>query len=233
MDDLLLSSGKLLILGDFNYHMDSMDDKCVNEFKNCLYSYSLLQHIDKITHEKGHILDLAITRVNEITISQPIIDFSIPSDHYAVLFRVNISHESNHSVKVVTGRNFKKFDLNKFRADVASTFVSNLSFDSDPTVLVSEYNNKMKEHLDHHAPMKQFRVRDKSNTPWYSGIIYEAMKERKRLERRWLRSGMASDFKLYKKQRNTVQRLLERNKREWFHTEITSASQQDLFKVTK
>ena len=118
---------------------------------------------------------------------------------------------------MVTGRNFKKFDLNKFRADVR-----NLSLDSDPTFLVSEYNNKMKQHLDHHAPMKQFRVRDKSNTPLYSGIIYEAKKERKRLERHWLRSGKASDFELYKKQRNTVQRLLERSIREWFCTELTS-----------
>ena len=101
-------------------------------------------------------------------------------------FRIKLQSREKYCVlchfKVVTGRHFKKFDLNKFRADVASTFASNLSLDSDPTVLVSGYNNKAKEHLDHHALMKQFRVRDKSNTPWYSGIIYEAKKERKGLK---------------------------------------------------
>ena len=60
-------------------------------------------------------------------------------------------NESNHSVKVVTGgggaSNFEKIDLYKFPADAAATFVRNLSVDSDPTFLVSEYNNKMKEFI--------------------------------------------------------------------------------------
>ena len=54
----------LLIVGDFNLHLDKPDAKAPH-FMDILTCYNLVQHIVSPTHIKGHILDLIITRAEE------------------------------------------------------------------------------------------------------------------------------------------------------------------------
>ena len=62
MDSQVSSSGKLIVLGDFNLHFDKPDDIYANQMRDILYSFSLNQHVHMPTHKLGHTLDLVITR---------------------------------------------------------------------------------------------------------------------------------------------------------------------------
>lgn len=51
----------LIILGDFNIHVNTPSCHLVSEFLQLLDCFSLTQHVHIPTHIKGNILDLVIT----------------------------------------------------------------------------------------------------------------------------------------------------------------------------
>lgn len=57
-----MSAQPLMIIGDFNIHVDDPNDVYAVEFLDLLESMRLMQHVDVPTHEQGHTLDLVITR---------------------------------------------------------------------------------------------------------------------------------------------------------------------------
>ena len=60
VSSLSTSRCKLLIVGDFNLHMDVVTDCDANRLKDILTSSNLSQFVTEPTHVSGHILDLAI-----------------------------------------------------------------------------------------------------------------------------------------------------------------------------
>ncbi len=65
--ELVLLSGELFILGDFNLHLDDTGDSTVRKFEHMLESLNLKQHVTTTTQKHGHILDLIITRASDST----------------------------------------------------------------------------------------------------------------------------------------------------------------------
>ena len=55
-------SSKLILIGDFNVHWDCEGDSKRMELATLLNDYDLVQHVKGPTHERGHALDLLITR---------------------------------------------------------------------------------------------------------------------------------------------------------------------------
>ena len=64
-EELVVSPGNLLIVGDFNYHIDNISKSDTIKFNKILESFNLQQHVNGPTHKKGHTLDLIITRAEE------------------------------------------------------------------------------------------------------------------------------------------------------------------------
>ena len=62
IDQFVLSTEDVLMLGDFNFHVDVQDDRDAIIFMNILDSVNLTQHVHEQTHFKGHTLDLVISQ---------------------------------------------------------------------------------------------------------------------------------------------------------------------------
>ena len=62
IDSCSISSGHLVVVGDFNIHMEKATNQDTKKLSDLLYSMNLHQHIHSPTHEKGHTLDLVMTR---------------------------------------------------------------------------------------------------------------------------------------------------------------------------
>ncbi|ELT90552.1 hypothetical protein CAPTEDRAFT_186612 [Capitella teleta] len=60
---LATSPGHLLVLGDFNLHVDDPLDKCAQDFLTSMSSLGLEQHVTTLTHRNGHTLDLVLTPI--------------------------------------------------------------------------------------------------------------------------------------------------------------------------
>ena len=62
LEELATASGELLIVGDFNLHVDSSRDVNALHFCDLIASFDLKQWVTTPTRTSGHILDLIITR---------------------------------------------------------------------------------------------------------------------------------------------------------------------------
>ena len=65
LDNLQTCPQDLIIVGDFNIHIDNATDSFANSFADILSSGNLKQHVNGSTHRSGHTLDLVISRHNE------------------------------------------------------------------------------------------------------------------------------------------------------------------------
>ncbi len=57
----MLLAIKILIVGDFNIHVDNKSDCKAVEFVEVLHSFSFTQHVNGPTHNKEHTLHLIIS----------------------------------------------------------------------------------------------------------------------------------------------------------------------------
>ena len=119
---LVLCPGKLILTGDFNFHVDDPSDSSALKFLDLLSSFNLHQHIDVPTHKDGHTLDLIITRSNE----QPVSDFFVfdplISDHFAKLCNLSLDKPSTQK-QVITYRKLRSIDADAFRLDVTNSLL--------------------------------------------------------------------------------------------------------------
>ena len=90
MDTHVTTAGRLLVVGDFNLHMDDKEDNDAIRFKELLHSLNLQQHITCPTHKQGHTLDLLITRSSDDLVSHPIVYASSMSDHCPITCKLHI-----------------------------------------------------------------------------------------------------------------------------------------------
>lgn len=63
MSIVLTSYDGIILLGDFNFHVNDTADSM--EFLDVLACLGLLQHVKRATHNHGNTLDLVITRCIE------------------------------------------------------------------------------------------------------------------------------------------------------------------------
>ena len=79
----------LVIAGDFNIHVDNSEDNRAKELSVLLDVFGLQQHVKHPTHNRGHILDLIITK--GLNISNVIVTDIALSDHSCIFFDVSTS----------------------------------------------------------------------------------------------------------------------------------------------
>ena len=85
LEHFSVSSARLLITGDFNFHVNEPSrDRLAAKFLDFLESYNLAQHVTEPTHKRKGTLDLIITRANEDTALNCKVEDPDLSNHYAV-----------------------------------------------------------------------------------------------------------------------------------------------------
>ena len=62
LESTVLIKKPVIIMGDFNLHVDDPSDTEAKKFCDMLDSLGLEQHVKHPTHIQGHTLDLVITR---------------------------------------------------------------------------------------------------------------------------------------------------------------------------
>ena len=78
-------SEKLIILGDFNIHVDNNNDSEANQFLDLLDAFGLKQHVSGSTHVRGHTLHLVISRDSDNIVQNCEVG-SFASDQNAITF---------------------------------------------------------------------------------------------------------------------------------------------------
>ena len=105
------------------------------------------------------------------------------------------------------------------------------SSNTDLDVLVDVYNNTLSKTLDEHAPEIDRTIKLRPHAPWYNDSLKSAKQVRRRLERKWLRSGLTVDKELFQDQCETYKLLLAESKSTYHSKEVEDANQHELFRV--
>lgn len=61
LEEVVVYPEELLIVGDFNFHMDTAD-RYAEQCGSLLELFNLKEHVTVATHRSGHILDLVLSR---------------------------------------------------------------------------------------------------------------------------------------------------------------------------
>eukprot|EP00745_Piridium_sociabile_P012062 TRINITY_DN18726_c0_g1_i1.p1 TRINITY_DN18726_c0_g1~~TRINITY_DN18726_c0_g1_i1.p1 ORF type:complete len:1158 (-),score=142.61 TRINITY_DN18726_c0_g1_i1:196-3669(-) len=206
----------IVIAGDFNFHFDNAMN--VNTRKLCdqLDMFSITQTVSEPTHISNHILDLVMHKNFDNLIHSTRTVHDLASDHYSILCHLAIQ-KPKRPAKFVSTRSVSKIDHNKFSNDIIQ-FVT-------PNMCISELNNTLITIFDKHAPVHQFKVRDKS-TPWYNVVadqLSELKRERRRAERRWVSSPSTVSAQIYDTAKEKVTNLVD-NAKSSFYSSLVSSS---------
>ena len=189
MESIILSKDHLLILGDFNIHMDVSTNADTVKFMDLLESLGLEQHVRGPTHTHGPTLDLVITRKMENIIARPPRVCRYFSHHTTVHCDMNFNKPA-FQVKKISDRKVKAVDIDCLKGDLALLDLYNggqgtpLS-SSELDMLVRDYNASLSSIMDHHAPLKTKTVRARPQVPWYNADIAEVKRWHRKAEWRW------------------------------------------------
>ena len=125
--------------GDFNFHWGEDDCAAFVQFKHLLDAYNLIQHVNQPTHENGNILDLVITRRDDLVLHSVCV-CSLLTYHHAVL-----EMPKPHTQKIeMSIRKYKTIDSLAFdRTLVASDLIL-----KPKDELVGQYNATLRDPLD-------------------------------------------------------------------------------------
>ena len=161
--DIVASNTNLVILGDFNIHVNDVNDPNATIFLDIMNAHGLKQHVRGPTHKSGNCLDLIFTeelsRTKTIMCSQNL----IVSDHNSIQCILNIPKE-DCSHKEVTYRKLSEKDLAQFVNNISLEMIKAENLDDMVTMLEenisTELNNQAPESNQSHYS------KEKENMVW-------------------------------------------------------------------
>ena len=150
LQPLALSTGKLLIVGDFNIHTEKATNSSTTKLISLLDSHGLTQHVNGLTHVDGHRLDLIISRDSDNLVTGCAV-CDLISDHFSVRAFIK-AHRPSRPRNKVTVRELNRIDEDCFLSDMLSLPLFT-SLASDVSDLLVQYNVGLSSLLDVHAPV--------------------------------------------------------------------------------
>ncbi len=208
-----MCSEEVIMIGDYNFHMNKPERSDVKKFTQILDICNLIQHVTEPTHELGNTLDLLITRKDTCVIEHSV-DFQL-SDHKNVLFSMNIK-KPPCPVKEITYRKLRNINNNKFDLATKIKEGNDILKGSDIERILELYNSSLRSTLDMHAPEIKKHVMIRKPTPWSTEMIKPEKQKRRRLEKIANRTKNEIDKQLFKEQKNKVNHLLETYKKDYY-----------------
>lgn len=220
------ASGNLIIVGDFNFHMDCADAANVKKFTSLLHSGNLCQHVRSPTHKVGHILDLVISRSPEQVVKDTFISEPYVSDHLLVTCTVTLSNQPVTKKSSFTLRRTCDINQDDFRRDLRVSPVCNsTNLISSSLSNLLEIYNLSESLLDKHVPIivKNYKPRKKSE-PWFGPDIVSAKKVRRQCERRLRKSGLTIHKDLFIQHCKIVRNKISLARKDYFAGRISNAT---------
>ena len=235
LECLAITSSKLLITGDFNFHVNKPSETYAKKFLRMLNGFNLEQHVSEATHN-GNTLDLLITRsidnfISDVRTMPGLINPKL-FDHYAIRSQVKLKKPSFEQKEIIY-RKLRAVDIEVLQTDIkSSTLLSDYS-DMDLTPLVENFEITLTNVLDTHAPIKKRTITFGSYAPWYNDSIDVEKRKRRKLERRWRKSNLSTDRQLYITQCGIVNDMISDAKSIYYSSIIAEnkGNQKVLFKT--
>ncbi|PIK49357.1 hypothetical protein BSL78_13780 [Apostichopus japonicus] len=200
---LVISTGILLVLGDFNLHIDKPADKEGAEFISLVESLGMTQHVTGATHRVGTRWIWLLTRNMDNIVPRVAVEDKCLSDHYPC------------------------------SVCYPYTALCLKHSDTPADNVISLYNSVLSSIVDSHAPKKTRRVPARSQPDWYTALIREAKQQRRQCERLWRKTRLTVHRDMFIEAKRKVNIMIAEAKSSHFHNIISenSGDSKKLFSV--
>ena len=127
-------------------------------------------------------------------------------------------------------RKLRQIDIDQFKLDISSSPLK-MSPSPDLGSLVEQYNCVLSELLDKHAPTVTRSITLRPHAPWYNDMLRERKREKRRLERKWMSSGLEVHKQMYQEECHQYKRALDQAKTDYHKAQVSDCEQGKLFHV--
>ena len=233
LEKYCLTGPPIVLVGDFNIHIDSTENLMAKSFMELLDTFDMSQHVSGPTHEKGHTLDLIVSRNNDPLVISGVRVMDKISDHFIVQFSVSYPAPQIEK-KSIAFRKIKDIEIDKLSNDLQQMDIfTNFDNITDLDVLVDRYNTALHTVLDKHAPLIERNITSKAHAPWHKTELLDSRRRYRRLERKYRKTGRDEDKRSYKSQLNAYFKAKEAAKKLHYNNKITESKGDSgaLFKV--
>ena len=207
-------------MGDFNIDINKDDgighDK-LDVFCDTLNLTNLVKSETCYTNNHKSTIDLFLTNKPR-SFQFTSVTETVLSDYHRLITTLIKSHFSRLKPKIIHCRNFKRFDKQKFIADVKN---ADFSFETDdPNDNYSALANTFSLIEEKHAPLKKKIVRG-NHAPLITKDLRKAIYTRSKLRNKFIKNPTEVNEKLYKRQRNKRVLIRKKSIKQYF-SNITS-----------
>lgn len=210
----------VILTGDMNIDLFKLN----NPLSKCLKSYSFTQVIDeatRITATSETLIDPIFVSDSALVLSHGTLDADLVADHRLVF--CTIGYDSiKRSQKIVTVRDFKRFNHDKFSSDLLSMRWQDVIFLPDIEDKVKYITDLIKCLFDTHAPLRTMRV-SKPKAPWLTDVIKLMMKTRDNALAKYKITKNDADWAAYRYLRNFTLYAVRREKKAYFKSLFSNA----------
>ena len=155
---LFTNHKNLVLLGDFNIHVNKLDNQDTQSYIDTVEALGLVQHIDQQTHQLGNTLDLIYTESLE---EYHAFTSTYISDHHLVGIELQMKKQLTRIESSKT-RSYKDFNPKDFEASFDnSTILEQVDF----TLTVQELEKELTRTLDELAPLQDRRKKKQPSRP--------------------------------------------------------------------
>ena len=236
IDSIFMDFKNLVILGDFNLHMNNSFDSEIVKFNDILSTFGLTQLVESPTHTKGNILDLIITNRKETAVNSITIDFNNLSDHAYIFFSILVNLEEIPS-KTIVINDFNSVNMDSFRTDIsrkAENYILNVEGANFSDALET-FNELCTTSVTKHVNAKCVTIRAVSRPKWMDSEFVTSRAERRRLYKRWARTRDGTDRLNFENARSNTQILCVEKQSQFYAKAIENCnnSHKELFSVCK
>ena len=235
LENIFITCKNLIILGDFNLHVNDKFNPTIVKFHDILSSFNFTQLIDNATHKLGNTLDLVLCDTSDTKVKDVHIDFNNRSDHAYIFFKLD--HTINPKPKkTVLVKNFSKIDIEHFKTDIMTNF-ENFSSDVDGNFLNSlcKFNDLCSMCIDNHVESKELTLDTNVVPKWIDCEFRSVRANRRKLYKRWKRTQTDTDRAEFENARRITHNLSIEKRSKYYTTCINKCNNchKELFKICK
>ena len=141
-----------------------------------------------------------ITRAQDPVVSSIPVEDRYLSDHASVLCSLNAAKPS-HVTKEICYRRLKAIEVDQLRADLQNSDLCQKEH-ADLNELSLAYTSTLSSLLDKHAPLQKKTSVVRQRVPWFNSEIKDAIRSRRKAERKWRKFKSSEDLCAFKSARN-------------------------------
>ena len=215
-----------LVMGDMNInHLlpDSSSCKFFTTYVTEPFAFTqVITDPTRITATTSTLIDIMLTACPENVKVQGVVDTPGISDHCLTFMAYSLK-KPKFKPKMVTRRDFRKFNKDAFLRDMALAPWGNIEAvdDDDIDNKVTIFENIHRDIIDKHAPFRTFRV-TRPAAPWLTEEIKELMDNRDKYKNKFNKDKRPETELLFKDLRNKVTHAIRQSKIKCFNDRINT-----------